>query len=135
VREAEWKEGGVCGGAGAAQWEVEAPDGWGGTRPSSPVLVHEDWPGAEIVENGTWPLSTNVVPLCPDGWPVLSCAVQDGVSVTIEVRTTVEGSEGHYTCRLLMIIGCLSVPDLLSSLCHSTIGTSIGSCASCCCPC
>jgi hypothetical protein len=30
---------------------------------------------------------------------------------------------------LLMIIDCLSVIDLLSSLCHSTVGTSIGSCA------
>jgi hypothetical protein len=113
----------------AARWEVEAPDGWGGTRPSSPVLVSKSWPGAWVVEDGTWPLLTDVVPLHPDGWPVLSPPVQDGILVTIEVWTTVEGSEGHSACRSLLIIGYLSVPDLLSSLCHSTVGTSIRSCA------
>jgi hypothetical protein len=108
---------------------VKAPDGWGGTRPSSPVLVCESWPGARVVEDGTWPLPTDVVLLRPDGWPLLSSSVQDGISVTIELRTIVEGSEGHSACRSLVVIGCLSVPDLLSSLCHSTIGTSFRSCA------
>jgi hypothetical protein len=102
--------------------------------PSSLISISNHYTGAEVVEDGTWPLLTNVIPLCPDSWPVLSRAGQDSISVTIEVRMTVEGSEGHSACRSLLIIGCLSVPDLLSSLCHSTVGTSIRSCASCCCP-
>jgi hypothetical protein len=83
---------------------VEAPDGWGNTRPSSPV--HEDWPGVRV-EDGTWPLPTDVVPLRPDSWPDLS--VRDGISVTVKVRTTLEGLEGHSACRSFLIIGYLSV--------------------------
>jgi hypothetical protein len=83
---------------------VEAPDGWGNTHLSSPV--HEYWPGVRV-EDGTWPLPTDVVPLYPDGWPDLS--VRDGMLVTVEVRTTLEGSEEHSACRLLLTIGYLSV--------------------------
>jgi hypothetical protein len=129
AREAERTEREVHNDEEATRWEVEAPDGWGGTCPSSPILVSKSWPSARVVENGTWPLLTNVVPLRPDGWPVLSPPVQDGISVTIEVQTTVKGSEGHSACRSLLIIGYLSVPDLLSSLCHNTVSTSIRSCA------
>jgi hypothetical protein len=68
VREAEWKERQDHNDAEAVRWEVEAPDGWGNTYPSSPV--HEDWPGVRL-EDGTWPLPTDVVPLRPDGWPDL----------------------------------------------------------------
>jgi hypothetical protein len=88
----------------ATRWAEEVPDGWGNTRPSS--LVHEDWPGVRV-EGGNLPLPTDVVPLRPDSWPDLS--VRDGISVIVEVRTTLEGSEGHSACRSLLIIGYLSV--------------------------
>jgi hypothetical protein len=104
AREAEWQERQDHNDAEAARWEVEVPDGWGNTRPSSPV--HEDWPGVRV-EDSTWPLPMDVVPLRPDSWPDLS--VRDGVSVTVEVRTTLEGLEGHSACRSLLIIGYLSV--------------------------
>jgi hypothetical protein len=127
-REAEWKERGAHNNAEVAYCKVEAPNGWGNTPPTSPV--HEGWPGVPIDANrGTWPLPSEIVPLCPDGWPNLSPPVQDGVRVTIEVKLSIEDSEEHSACRSLMVIGCLSVLDLLSFLCHSTIGTSIRSCA------
>jgi hypothetical protein len=60
------------------------------------------------------------------GWP----SMEGGIEVLIEVHSDLQDSEeGHSTCRLPMSIGCLSVLDLLSLLCHSTIGTSSGSCA------
>jgi hypothetical protein len=65
AREAEWKEKEVHNDAEAAQWAVEAPNGWGNTSLSSPVC--EAWPGTGVMEDGTWPLPTDVVPLCPDG--------------------------------------------------------------------
>jgi hypothetical protein len=43
----------------------------------------------------------------------------------------VEHQREHSACRLLMIIECFSVSNLLSLLCHSSVGTSIGSCAPC----
>jgi hypothetical protein len=59
------------------------------------------------------------------GWP----SVEGGIEVLVEVRLDLRDSEGgHSACRLPMSIGCLSVLDLLSLLCHSTIGTSSGSC-------
>jgi hypothetical protein len=49
-------------------------------------------------------------------------SMEGGVKVAIEVFSSVtEPVSGCSTCRSLMIIDCLSVPDLLSSLCHSTI--------------
>jgi hypothetical protein len=61
------------------------------------------------------------------GWP----SVEGGVEVAIEVCSDASELERkRSTCRPLMIIDCFSVSDLLSLLYHSTISTSIGSCAS-----
>jgi hypothetical protein len=57
----------------------------------------------------------------------LSCgwsSVEGGVKVSVEVCSDLSDSEERPTCRPLVSIGCLSVPDLLSSLCYSAIGTS-----------
>jgi hypothetical protein len=59
-----------------------------------------------------------MVPLRPD-------------EVTIEIVSSVEEVEGYSACRSLVSLGCLSVPDLLSSLYYSAVGTSLGSCTSC----
>jgi hypothetical protein len=75
------------------------------------------------------PLPSDVVPLRPDGWPDLLLSVQDGVKVTIEVKSSIRELEEHSTYRLLVFIGCLSVLDLLSLLYHSAVGTSVRSCA------
>jgi hypothetical protein len=65
-------------------------------------------------------------PVSQWGWP----RVEGGVEVTIEVYSDIMESENKCpTCRLSILMDHLSVPDLLSSLCHSTIGISIGSCA------
>jgi hypothetical protein len=128
AKEAKWKDREAHNDAEAACWEVKAPDGWGITPPTSPI--HEGWPSVPIdAGSGTWPLPSNIVPLHPDGWPDLSPPVQDRVRVTFEVKSSVGDSEEHSTCRSLVIIGCLSVLDLLSFLCHSAISTSVRSCA------
>jgi hypothetical protein len=72
-----------------------------------------------------------VVPLRPDGWPDLSPHPLDGVQVTIEVVSSIEGVKGYSACRSLVSLGCLSVPDLLSSLYYSAVSTSLGSCTAC----
>jgi hypothetical protein len=54
------------------------------------------------------------------GWP----SVEGGVEVSIEVCLDLSDSEERPTCRSLVSIGCLSVPDLLSFLCYSAVGTS-----------
>jgi hypothetical protein len=60
-------------------------------------------------------------------WP----SVERGVEVSIEVHLDLKDSEKERpACRLLVFIGYLSVPDLLSFLCHSAVGTSGGSCTS-----
>jgi hypothetical protein len=60
------------------------------------------------------------------GWP----SVEGGVEVSIEVHSDLKDSEKERsTCRLLVFIGCLSVPDLLSFLCYSAVSTSSRSCA------
>jgi hypothetical protein len=47
------------------------------------------------------------------GWP----SVDAGVEVSIEVHSDLKDSEGECpTCRLLISMDCLSVPDLLSFL-------------------
>jgi hypothetical protein len=69
-----------------------------------------------------------VVPLCADGWPDLSVGGVSEIQVTIEVKSSVGDLEGHSACRSLVFIGCLSVLDLLSVLCHSSVGTSVRSC-------
>jgi hypothetical protein len=45
-----------------------------------------------------------------------------GVQVTTTITEKVQ--EGHSACRFSVLVG-LSVSDLLSLLCHSTIGTSV----------
>jgi hypothetical protein len=51
--------------------------------------------------------------------------VEGGVKVSIEVHLDLEDSvKEHPACRSHVFIGYLSVPDLLSFLCHSAIGTS-----------
>jgi hypothetical protein len=61
------------------------------------------------------------------GWP----KVEGGVEVLIKVCSDFkELEEERPACRLPVSIDCLSVSDLLSLLCHSTVGTSGGSCAS-----
>jgi hypothetical protein len=110
----------------AASWAVEAPNGWGGTRPVSPI-VEKVWPGTRP-EDQCFPRLEDLPP-GPDGWLDLSIPTLGGVWVTM--TTTVEEVEGHSTCRLPMLIVHLSVPDLLSFLYHSTVGTSFRSCAPC----
>jgi hypothetical protein len=66
------------------------------------------------------------LPLGSDGWLDLMIPTTSGVRVTTTVIERVE--EGHSTCRFPVLVH-LSVPDLLSFLCHSTIGTSVRSCA------
>jgi hypothetical protein len=84
VREAEWKWRDAHNNTEASCWAVEAPDGWCNIPLTSPV--QEGWPGVSVDMNQeTWPLLSDVVPLHPDGWPDLSPLVQDRVRVTIEV--------------------------------------------------
>jgi hypothetical protein len=96
---------------------------WGEVADSS-TSSEEGWPG--VPADAVWP-STSDGPLHADGWPDLEV----GVEVSIEVRSNVVEYQGeHSTCRSLMIIECLSVSNLLSLLCDSSVGTSVGSCAS-----
>jgi hypothetical protein len=117
-----------------AEWKVREAQrdelGWGENRcPSSPL---EGWPGISDDDEHRveWSASESRVmtsyPPHNRGWP----SVEGGIEVAIEVCSDVVELEGkRSTCRSLMIIDCLSVPDLLSLLCHSAIGTSLGSCA------
>jgi hypothetical protein len=109
--EAEWKHQDDHNEAVAASWAVEAPDGWGNTQPMSPVEEEGVWPGTQPKDQ-CYPR----VSVGPDAWPSL-----DAVQVTMTITEKVE--EGHTACRFSVLVG-LSVPDLLSFLCHSTIGTS-----------
>jgi hypothetical protein len=79
------------------------------------------WLDSVDSSKGDWPVvSSNAA------WPDLEV----GVKVSVEVRSEVgDLALGNSTCRSLMIIGCLSVSDLLSLLCHRTVGTSFGSCS------
>jgi hypothetical protein len=54
------------------------------------------------------------------GWPSL----EGGIEVSIEVHSDLSDPEERPTCRSLVPIGCLSVPDLLSFLCYSAVSTS-----------
>jgi hypothetical protein len=127
AREAEWKWRDTHNDTEAARWAVEAPDGWGNTPPTSPI--QEGWPGVPADTNQkTWPLLSDAVLLRPDGWPDLLPLVQDRVRVTIKVVSSVRGIEEHSAYRSLVVIGHLSVHDLLSFPCHSAVGTSFRSC-------
>jgi hypothetical protein len=70
-----------------------------------------------------------------EGWPgVPSDAawpdLKVGIEVSVEVHSDVEDlSRGNSACRSLVIIGCLSVSNLLSLLCHCAVSTSLGSCS------
>jgi hypothetical protein len=105
--------------------------GWGeDRRPSSPL---EGWPGVPADDECRveWSASESRVstsyPSCNRGWP----SVEGGIKVAIEVCSdAVELERKCSACRSLMIIACLSVPDLLSLLCHSAVSTSLGSCTS-----
>jgi hypothetical protein len=58
----------------------------------------------------------------------MSCgwlSVEGGVEVSVEVHSDLlDSEEERPACRSLVSIGCLSVPDLLSFLCYSAVGTS-----------
>jgi hypothetical protein len=100
------------------QWGVDV---------DSTTPLEEGRPGIPV--DAVWPSPLVGEPLRSHGWP----SVEGGIEVTMEVCSdTVKFQREHSTCRLLMIIGCLSVSNLLSPLCHCTVGTSIGSCALCC---
>jgi hypothetical protein len=121
TKEAEWK----------AQEAQQDEQGWGEDRCSSSPL--EGWPGIPVDDERRveWLASESRVstsyPPHNRGWP----SVKGGIEVAIEVCSdVVELERERSTCRSLMIIDCLSVPDLLSLLCHSAIGTSLGSCTS-----
>jgi hypothetical protein len=119
AKEAEWK---------AREAHNDAQE-WGvGTRPTTPL--EEGW-GVPVDDEHwvEWSTSDNKVlvsyPSLNRSWP----SVERGVEVTIEVRSDiVEPESGRSAYRSLMLIDRFSVPDLLSSLCHSTVSTSIGSC-------
>jgi hypothetical protein len=107
-------------------------EGSGGSAgcPSSPL---EGWPGVPMDDERRveWLASESRVstsyPPHNCGWP----SVEGGIEVAIEVCSDiVELERKRSTCRSLVIIDCLSVPDLLSLLCHSAVGTSLGSCVS-----
>jgi hypothetical protein len=91
-----------------------------GVNVESSSSSKEGWPG--VPAEARWH-----APIGADGWP----SVEGGFEVSIEVVSdTVELERERSACRLSMIIGCLSFSNLLSPLCHSTVGTSAGSCAS-----
>jgi hypothetical protein len=75
---------------------TEVLDGWGGTRPASPI-VEEGWPDV-WPEDWCCPRLMDVMPLHPDGWPDLSLSTSDGIEVTIEVKLTIKEVEGYSTC-------------------------------------
>jgi hypothetical protein len=88
-------------------------------------LSEKGWPG--VPADAILPSPLPGTPLHANGWP----SVKGGVEVFIEVCSeVVEPEKECSTCRSLMVIDCLSVPDLLSLLCHSAVSTSLGSCAS-----
>jgi hypothetical protein len=100
------------------------------TCPSTPL--EEGW-GTPVNDErqAEWSASDSKVlvsyPSCNHSWP----SIKGGVEVAIEVcLDAMELERECSACRSLMIIDCLSVPDLLSLLCHNAIGTSFGSCVS-----
>jgi hypothetical protein len=91
-----------------ASWKVEALDSWGNTPPTS--LIIDGWPGVQPEDQcGSFPCLSDVMPLCPNGWPDLSPHASDGVHVTVEVRSIIKGVKGYSACRSLVFLGYLSV--------------------------
>jgi hypothetical protein len=89
----------------AVQWGVDV---------ESSSLLEEGWPN--VPAEARWH-----APIGADGW----LSVEGGVEVSIEVVSdAVELERDCSACRLPVIIGCLSFSNLLSPLCHSTVGTS-----------
>jgi hypothetical protein len=64
------------------------------------------------------------------GWPSVEGFIF--IEVSVEVHSNLSDSEERPACRSLVSISCLSVPDLLSFLCYSAVGTFGESYASCC---
>jgi hypothetical protein len=95
----------------AIQWGVDV---------ESSALSEKGWPG--VPADAVWPYRIGA-----DGWPNIEGGVEVSIKVILDVA---ELGRECSACRLLMIIGCLSFSNLLSPLCHSTVGTSDGSCAS-----
>jgi hypothetical protein len=84
-----------------ASWVVEAPDGWGNTPPTSPI-IKEGQPGTRL-EDWCFPCLEDL-PLGPNSWVDLSIPTSHRALVTIEVNSIIEDSEGHSTCRSLVSI-------------------------------
>jgi hypothetical protein len=121
AREVEWK---------AREVQRDEEIGWGEDRHPSSSL--EGWPGVseDDERQKEWAASESRVMTSYHsincGWP----SIEGGVEVTIEVCSGASKPEKECsTCRSLVIIDYLSVPDLLSFLYHSAVGTSFGSCA------
>jgi hypothetical protein len=120
AREVEWK---------ACESQRDEEIGWGeDRRPSSPL---EGWPGVseDDERRKEWAASESRVTTSYHsinrGWP----SIEGGVEVTIEVCSDASKHEKERSaCRSLVIIDYISVPDLLSFLYHSAVGTSFGSC-------
>jgi hypothetical protein len=104
------------------QWEKVSDagsddGGWG---------IPKDDPHRQAWEESEGKLTVSY-PASHQGWP----CVTGGIEVSVEVHSDLKDSEEeHPACRLPVLIDCLSVIDLLSLLCHSTVGTSNRSCAS-----
>jgi hypothetical protein len=107
-----------------AQWtevsDVGSGDGgWG---------ISKDDPRCQVWIESDRRVVTHYLPI-NQGW----LSIETGVKVSIEVHSDLKDSEEECpACRSLVFMGCLSVPDLLSFLCYSTVGTSSRSCASPC---
>jgi hypothetical protein len=120
VREAKWKA-----------KEQSNCERWA-TAPTSSNTGGWDVP-EDDPHHKEWEESNNKLvvdsPLVSQGWP----SVEGGVEVLIEVCSDLKESEEECpTYRLPVFTDCFSVIDLLSHLCHSTISTSGGSCATSC---
>jgi hypothetical protein len=85
----------------------------------------DSWLG--VPSDAEWP-SHSEGPLHANGWPDLEVEIEVSVEVCSDVEDLLRGNSA---CRSLMIIGCFSVSNLLSLLCHCAVGTSPGSCSPC----
>jgi hypothetical protein len=111
-REAKWKS--------ETKWWETAPtsgdDGWGIPEDDS---RRQEWLGssAKLV---------TTLHTVSRGWP----SVEGGIEVSVKVHSDLSDLEERPAYRSLVSISCLSVPDLLSFLCYSTVGTPSWSYAS-----
>jgi hypothetical protein len=110
--EAEWK-------SKEELWETALTIGWDIPEDDP---HHQGWlaSGAKLV---------TTLHAMSRGW----LSVEGGIEVSVEVHSDLSDSgEERPACRSSVPIGCLSVPDLLSFLRYSAVGTSGGSYASSC---